>query len=198
MPVLADCIAVSGRFARSANLERDAGYAEPLAGYVVTARALDVVERIARSAAERPSGGAWSLTGPYGSGKSSLALLLDAAFSPPGETRDNAWQLIDDASPAVGQLVRKAHERHGTAATGFHRALVTAIVNRSHIPYSGHFTPPFSEPTAGFRPQAGSGRLELCGTPLPTPRRETRAEPGPRSRPWSTLPGVWPPRRRYS
>lgn len=131
MPVLADCIAVSGRFARSANLERDAGHAEPLAGYVVTARALDVVERIARSAAERPSGGAWSLTGPYGSGKSSLALLLDAAFSPPGETRDNAWQLIDDASPAAGELVRKAHERHGTRETGFHRALVTA--NREPI-----------------------------------------------------------------
>ena len=131
MPVLADCIAVSGRFARSANLERDAGHAEPLAGYVVTARALDVVERIAGSAAERPSGGAWSLTGPYGSGKSSLALLLDAAFSPPGETRDNAWQLIDDASPAAGELVRKAHERHGTGETGFHRALVTA--NREPI-----------------------------------------------------------------
>ncbi len=131
MPVLADCIAVSGRFARSANLERDAGHAEPLAGYVVTARALDVLERIAGSAAERPSGGAWSLTGPYGSGKSSLALLLDAAFSPPGETRDNAWQLIDDASPAAGKLVRKAHERHGTGETGFYRALVTA--NREPI-----------------------------------------------------------------
>ena len=131
MPVLADCIAVSGRFARSANLERDAGHAEPLAGYVVTARALDVVERIAGSAAERQSGGAWSLTGPYGSGKSSLALLLDAAFSPPGETRNNAWQLIDDASPAAGELIRKAHERHGTGETGFHRALVTA--NREPI-----------------------------------------------------------------
>ena len=131
MPVLADCIAVSGRFARSANLERDAGHAEPLAGYVVTARALDVVERIAGSAAEGPSGGAWSLTGPYGSGKSSLALLLDAAFSPPGETRDNAWQLIDDASSAAGELVRRAHGRHGTGGTGFHRALVTA--NREPI-----------------------------------------------------------------
>ncbi len=131
MPVLADGISVSGRFARSANLERDAGHAELLDGYIVTARALDVVERIAGSAAEKPSGGAWSLTGPYGSGKSSLALLLDAAFSSSGETRENAWQLIDDASPAAGALVRKAHERHGTGETGFHRALVTA--NRESI-----------------------------------------------------------------
>ena len=43
VPVLRDCIAASGSVARSANLERDAGHAEPLAGYVVTARPLDVL-----------------------------------------------------------------------------------------------------------------------------------------------------------
>ena len=126
MPLLSDSIAVNGRFARSANLERDAGHAEPLDGYVVTARALDVVERIAKSAAEGPAGGAWSLTGPYGSGKSSLALLLDAAFGASGRTRDAAWRLFDGASPAAGEVVRKAHGRYGTKETGFHRALVTA------------------------------------------------------------------------
>ena len=126
MPLLADCITVSGRFARSANVERDAGHAEPLDGYIVTARALDVVERIAKSAADRASGGAWSLTGPYGSGKSSLALLLDAAFGPPTRTREMAWQLVDDASPTVGELVRQVHRRHGTGERGFHRALATA------------------------------------------------------------------------
>ena len=126
MALLADCIAVNGRFARSANLERDAGRSEPLHGYILTARALDVVERIARSATARPSGGAWSLTGPYGSGKSSVALLLDAAFGPPTTTRDLAWQLLDDASPAVGELVRQVHRRHRTEERGFHCALATA------------------------------------------------------------------------
>ena len=134
MPFLADRIAVSSRFARSANLERDADHAEPLDGYVVTARALDVVERIAGVAAERPSGGAWSLTGPYGSGKSSLALLLDAAFGPPTRTREIAWQLIDEASPTAGELVRQAHRRHRTGEIGFHRALVTA--NREPIAHT--------------------------------------------------------------
>lgn len=126
MPLLADCITVSGRFARSANVERDAGHAEPLDGYIVTARALDVVERIAKSAVNGASGGAWSLTGPYGSGKSSLALLLDAAFGPPTRTREMAWQLVEDASPTAGELVRQVHKRHGTAERGFHRALATA------------------------------------------------------------------------
>ena len=126
MTVLADHITVASRFARSANLERDAGRAEPLDGYVVTARALDAVDRIASVAAEGPAGGAWSITGPYGSGKSSLALLLNAAFGPPSGTRETAWKLIDQVSPAVGKQIRQAHKRHRTLEAGFNRALVTA------------------------------------------------------------------------
>ena len=126
MTFLADHISVIGRFARSANLERDADQAEPLDGYVVTARALDAVNRIASAAATGPAGGAWSITGPYGSGKSSLALLLDAALGPHARIRDAAWKLIDQASSTVGERIRQAHRRHGTWETGFHRALVTA------------------------------------------------------------------------
>ena len=126
MTILADHISVHGRFARSASLERDVDRSEPLDGYIVTARALDAVERIAATAVAGLSGGAWSLTGPYGSGKSSLALVLDAALGPATATRESAWKLIDDASPAVGGLIRHAHQRHQTQATGFHRGLVTA------------------------------------------------------------------------
>jgi len=126
MAMLADHIAVASRFARSANLERDVSRPEPLDGYVVTARALDVVERIATAAAADAAGGAWSITGPYGSGKSSLALLLDAAFAEAGPTRDIAWVLIDDASSSVAERIREAHKCHDTQRRGFHRGLVTA------------------------------------------------------------------------
>jgi hypothetical protein len=126
MAKLADQIAVEGRFARSANLERDVARSEPLDGYIVTARALDVIEPIAAAAATGPAGGAWSLTGPYGSGKSSLALLLDAALGGAGTARQVALKLIDDASPTVGELTRQTHQRHRTEESGFHRGLVTA------------------------------------------------------------------------
>ena len=124
--VLADRISVRSRFARSANVERDLARPEPLEGYVVTARALDVLGRIAETAATGKAGGAWSLTGPYGSGKSSLALLLDAAFGPPTPTRAAALGLIGEASSEVEAVTRAAHERYGTWKTGFHRGLVTA------------------------------------------------------------------------
>ena len=126
MTVLADHISVLDRFARSTNLERDVDRLEPLDGYIVTARALDVVERVAAVAASGAAGGAWSLTGPYGSGKSSLALLLDAAFGPAGPTRTRAWKLIDETSPAVGETIRQAHEHHRTMDSGFQRGLITA------------------------------------------------------------------------
>ena len=126
MTVLADHISVLDRFARSTNLERDVDRLEPLDGYIITARALDVVERIAAVAASGTAGGAWSLTGPYGSGKSSLALLLDGAFGPAGPTRIRAWKLIDETSPAVGESIRRAHERYQTMESGFHRGLITA------------------------------------------------------------------------
>ena len=134
MTFLADHISVRSRFARSANLERDTNRPEPLDGYIVTARALDAVERIAAVAADGPSGGAWSLTGPYGSGKSSLALLLSAILGPAGATRENAWKLIDEASQPVRELIRRIHQRHRTHATGFHRGMVTA--NREPISHT--------------------------------------------------------------
>ena len=126
MAVLADHIRVAGRFARSANVERDIAATEPLDGYVVTARALDVVERVAAAAAGGPAGGAWSLTGPYGSGKSSLALLLDAAWGGDSAPRRAALKLIAEASPAAAGQIAAGHERHGTNGSGFHRGLVTA------------------------------------------------------------------------
>ena len=134
MAGLADYVSVRPRFARSANLERDSGRPEPFDGYIVTTRALDVIERMTGAARSGRSGGAWSLTGPYGSGKSSLALLLDAAFGPSKRVRNVALSLIAEASPEAAEAVRKAHERHGTRRTGFHRGLVTA--NREPITHT--------------------------------------------------------------
>ena len=131
MNTLSEQIKASARFARSANLERDITALAPLDGYIVTTRALDIVERIAVKASSTTAGGAWSITGPYGSGKSSLAVLLDGAFGASGEVRDKALALICEVAPDIAQIVVDAHEKHSTATCGFHRAVVTA--NREPI-----------------------------------------------------------------
>ena len=123
---LSDLIALNGRFARSANLERDCARDAPLDGYVVTPRALKAIERVAAAAAAGTAGAAWSVTGPYGSGKSSLALLLDAALGPPGALRDKALGAVAAASPPAAELFAEAHRRWSTESSGFWRGLVTA------------------------------------------------------------------------
>lgn len=127
-------LAISGRFARSANLERDITSTEPLDGYIVTARALDVVQRLAAAAATTQRGGAWSITGPYGSGKSSLAVLIDGVFGESGPVRDAALGLIERADPDVVELIARAHCHHLTDQRGFNRAVVTA--NREPISHT--------------------------------------------------------------
>ena len=126
MSTLADYVSVVERFARSVNVDRDCDRVEPLNGYIITHRAIDVLERLAETASSCSSGGAWSLTGPYGSGKSSLAILIDAVFGPPSAIRDFAWRLTGEASPSVLESIRQAHYRYSTLSTGFNRGLVTA------------------------------------------------------------------------
>ena len=123
---LADYIKVLPRFARSANLERDSAESGPLEGYIITARATQAVERILGVAATKRSGGAWSLTGPYGSGKSSFALLVNALLGPSGDVRNTAAGLLDATKSDLSQLFSKTHNNHDTQVDGFYRALVTA------------------------------------------------------------------------
>ena len=87
---LSDIFHVKGRFRRSVHLERDFYTNENLLeGYVVTATAREVLGRVVSALENNDSSKAWSLTGPYGSGKSAFALftanLLGNSDSPKTE-----------------------------------------------------------------------------------------------------------------
>jgi Fe-S cluster biosynthesis and repair protein YggX len=71
-----DLVRIKGRYQRSVNLERDFEQDDWLGGYVVTGLGRHLIGRIA--AGLGPEGGqrAWSITGPYGSGKSAFALFM--------------------------------------------------------------------------------------------------------------------------
>ena len=73
---LSDLFHVKGRFLRSVHLERDF-YTDKnlLEGYVVTATAREVLGRVVSALENNQASKAWSLTGPYGSGKSAFALF---------------------------------------------------------------------------------------------------------------------------
>ena len=79
---LSDLVAVRPRFLRSVHLEKDFYASDALAGYVPTPSALSALARIAAGVCS-PAQRAWSVTGPYGTGKSALALLLTKMLAPP-------------------------------------------------------------------------------------------------------------------
>src|SRR5580658_6589633 len=86
---IADLLNMRTRFLRSTHLERDFRDPGALSSYVVTDFARTCIGRMATGLKPRSGNRAWRMTGDYGSGKSSFALLLahwfaghDAKFPP--------------------------------------------------------------------------------------------------------------------
>lgn len=73
--VLARRVAIAPQFQRSVRIDADYGRPDALNGYVLQATARSVLETIARHTSQS-SQQAFTVTGPYGAGKSSLALAL--------------------------------------------------------------------------------------------------------------------------
>lgn len=113
------------RFARAVNIERDAGTRDALLNFLPVGRALDVVDKIMASLRTPGIESAFAVTGPYGSGKSSLALLLDALLAPAeAEEFSLAVRLLSEASPGLLEKVEAA--RGGHSDSGLLRCFVTA------------------------------------------------------------------------
>ena len=90
---LSDIFHVTNRFRRSVHLERDFYAENSLDGYVVTVTARETLRRLISALENHASSKAWSLTGPYGSGKSAFALF--------------AAKLLGDLdSPATREAIR--------------------------------------------------------------------------------------------
>jgi hypothetical protein len=78
---IADLFKIGNRFLRSAHLERDFQDPTVLSGYVVTDFTRSCLGRMANGLKTRSGQRAWRMTGDYGSGKSSFALLLAHWFA---------------------------------------------------------------------------------------------------------------------
>jgi hypothetical protein len=78
---IADLFHVRNRFLRSAHLERDFQDPAALSSYVMTDFARSCIGRMANGLKPRSGSRAWRMTGDYGCGKSSFALLLAHWFA---------------------------------------------------------------------------------------------------------------------
>lgn len=73
---------ISPRFLRSAQLERDFSDPDALGGYVMTHEARTNLARLVKGTRSQSGQRSWRITGDFGSGKSSFALLLASLLSP--------------------------------------------------------------------------------------------------------------------
>src|ERR1022692_4610818 len=110
---------------RSAHLEHHGG--QFVDTYIPTGRALDVLHRVTRAMSSSDSGRAWSLTGPYGAGKSSFALFVHALLGPDSDkARIGAEATLQAAEPGLLAMIEDSRKAFGMTSRGFIRAAATA------------------------------------------------------------------------
>ena len=124
---LSDLFHVKGRFRRSIHLERDFYTNENLLeGYVVTVTAREVLGRVVSALENGESSKAWSLTGPYGSGKSAFALytanLLGNADS---TTTKHALTLLEQGDNLLYERFTNINGNGSLSSSGFCPMLIS-------------------------------------------------------------------------
>lgn len=119
---LATHIRVRPGYLRATNLEQ---HTQHFRHYIPTGRALDILGRLSRSLHGEAPGHAWSLTGPYGAGKSSFAVFLRTLLGPAGPARASADELLRAASEAAWEAVTTARRDAGATTRGFVLATTT-------------------------------------------------------------------------
>ena len=119
-------ISVKARMAKSANVERDINVVD-FDGYIPTGRVLDVIHRIAVGMSDSSAGRAFSITGPYGSGKSSFAVFLHALFDDPKSERFlKAKAILAKSDPDLAKTWVRARSDFDHKNREISRAFVTA------------------------------------------------------------------------
>lgn len=117
---MVSAIEISRQFLRSVRIDTDFGREDALSGYVCQGTARTVLESMARQLTETKQR-AFTWTGPYGGGKSSLALMLCSLVGPSGTLRAKANEILDLPSNSG---VHKAFEARG------HGWLVVPVVGK--------------------------------------------------------------------
>ena len=103
---LAHRVSVKTCYTRSTNVERDSGGVATVAAYCPTARGVALLDDVATALGKDNQPRAWSLIGPYGSGKSTFGVFLHALLG------------ADDASAQAAKVLGK---RSRALATRFRR-----------------------------------------------------------------------------
>ena len=102
---LAQRIRVKTCYTRSTNVERDSGSVATVAAYCPTARGIALLEDVGAALGQENQPRAWSLIGPYGSGKSTFGVFLHALLGAKAPT-DAKEAAAVEAAKVLGRQSR--------------------------------------------------------------------------------------------
>ena len=123
---LSEIFQVKGRFRRSVHLERDFYTENALNGYVLTATAREMVSRVISTLENETTSKAWSLTGPYGSGKSAFALFAAKLLGDPdASTTQQALDLLRRGDPTLHEQFMHTNGNGKSSLSGFCPVLIS-------------------------------------------------------------------------
>ena len=123
---LSDIFHITERFQRSVHLERDFYTENALDGYVVTVKARETLTRLISAQENGATSKAWSLTGPYGSGKSAFALFAAKLLgAPEAITTQQALDLLRRGDNSLYERFMRINGNEKISSTGFCPVLIS-------------------------------------------------------------------------
>lgn len=114
--MLASVVEIQQAAIRAIRLESDLRHVGLAQGYVLTSQALACLGRIVTGLDEKRPARAWTLTGPYGSGKSYFALFLLNLLSKTQADHAATMRALEQVDPV---LAREVHEAQLDGSRGF-------------------------------------------------------------------------------
>ena len=124
--LLSELFQVKGRFRRSVHLERDFYTENALDGYVLTATAREMLLRVISTLENETTSKAWSLTGPYGSGKSAFALFAAKLLGDPdASTTQQALGLLKRGDTTLYERFMSINGSRKRLLSGFCPVLIS-------------------------------------------------------------------------
>lgn len=107
---LVDQVTIARRFQKSIRIDTDWGDKNALDGFICPQSSADILMSMARHVSDTGQG-AFTWTGPYGSGKSSLAIALCALLNGNQELQKEAAKALGVSSPTpCGRHYRQARK----------------------------------------------------------------------------------------
>ena len=117
---------IKGRFRRSVHLERDFYTENALDGYILTVTGREMLARIIATLENETTSKAWSLTGPYGSGKSAFALFTTKLLGDPDTpTTRQALKILKDGDTALHKRFIDTKRNGNWSLSGFCPVLIS-------------------------------------------------------------------------